>query len=282
MKRTHKRNKWKKRHQTRNRYFYGNDRVRGGGGVIMNNSKYGYFHNQEQNPVYFYGGSDEVINPVVAVVPEATTQQQIEQNVINERKSDSHIFQDMFKLTEGITSNFIQNVGTNLGVDVSNPQQLNSLFDSLNTFISDPKNTAKLKEMISNSAAIGKDILKAASPFIDPLVDKTIEEGKIAASKIGTSAIKIGLNTAEEIPGVGVLIGTLRSLSNAGEAIAAATNAFSEITTHTSDTINETSKNFKRIQSEKDAILKNTNDSIKNFTQPIQIPSAVSIKPSVK
>lgn len=203
--------------------------------------------------------------------------QQIQQQVQEERKKSqqeqeqknhSHIVQDALNVSKELTANFIQNVGNKLGININNPTQFNQIVDNINHTLTNPETKAKMKEMIANSAQTGKDLMTAASPFLEPLIQKAIEETTKASSKIGESAVKIGLNTAEEIPGVGVVIGTVRSLSNAGEAITAATNAISEITTAYADTANATAKNWERLQAEKKAILAKTQDSIQKFTQP--------------
>lgn len=154
--------------------------------------------------------------------------------------------------TQTLAHNFITNLSNKIGIDATN--------------LTDPQNMAILKTKIHSAAETGAELLEAADPFIQPLVDKTITEGEKAASKIGEAAVKIGLNTAEEIPGVGVLIGTARSLSNAGEALTAAMDAAAEVTATTADTVNATAQNWQRLQADKLATLSRTQKSIQQFT----------------
>jgi hypothetical protein len=106
------------------------------------------------------------------------------------------------------------------------------------------------------------------APYIKPLEDKVMENVREVGEELGSSAVKIGLNTAEEIPGVGIIIGTLRSLDQATKAGLSTINAASEVTKDTADTINASAKNFKRLFDEKIKIGDRINSSISNFTNP--------------
>jgi len=178
------------------------------------------------------------------------------------------MFKKTSELAEGLTIKGIEHLGILLGVDLSNSQSINEKLVQIKIALADPKNKEKIKEIVSEAAKVGAVAIEAASPFIKPLVDKTVEIGGDALTKMSEAAVKIGLNTAEEIPGVGVVIGTVRSLSNAGEAFAAATNAASEVVTTTSDSINAATKNFERLMKEKMNSVNRINDSLNKFQQP--------------
>jgi len=189
------------------------------------------------------------------------------------------MFKKTSELAEGLTIKGIEHLGILLGVDLSNSQSINEKLAQIKVALADPKNKEKIKEIVSEAAKVGAVAIEAASPFIKPLVDKTVEVGSDALTKMSEAAVKIGLNTAEEIPGVGIVIGTVRSLSNAGEAFAAATNAASEVVTTTSDSINAATKNFERLMKEKMDSVNRINDSLNKFQQPfngqkiMQLPS---------
>jgi hypothetical protein len=178
------------------------------------------------------------------------------------------MFKKTSELAEGLTIKGIEHLGILLGVDLSNSQSINEKLVQIKIALADPKNKEKIKEIVSEAAKVGAVAIEAASPFIKPLVDKTVEISGDALTKMSEAAVKIGLNTAEEIPGVGVVIGTVRSLSNAGEAFAAATNAASEVVTTTSDSINAATKNFERLMKEKMNSVNRINDSLNKFQQP--------------
>jgi hypothetical protein len=179
------------------------------------------------------------------------------------------VFKKTSELVEGLTIKGIEHLGLLLGVDLSNPQGINEKLEKIKIALADPKNKEKIQEIVNEAAKVGVVAIEAAEPFIKPLVDKTVELGSEALTKLGESAVKIGLNTAEEIPGVGVVIGTVRSLSNASEALLSASNAASEIITNTSDSINAASKNFERLMKEKMDSLNRINDSVNKFQTPL-------------
>ena len=183
---------------------------------------------------------------------------------------DSEIVQKTGDIVDGITVNAIEGVGDLVGVDLSNSEETGKKLDEIKESISNPENNEKVKEIVENAAEVGAVALEAADPFIEPLVDKSIKIGEGALSKMGKSGVKILLNTAEEIPGVGVLIGTIRSLDSAGQAILAATNATSEIITTTSDSVNASTKNFNELMDEKGDVTNRIDKSVKEFEAPLK------------
>lgn len=181
-------------------------------------------------------------------------------------------------LVEGLTVKGVDHLAILLGVDFSNSQSISNKLEQIKAAINDPKNKEKVREIVNEAAQVGAVAIEAAEPFIKPLVDKTTELGNEALSKIGESAVKIGLNTVEEIPGVGVVIGTVRSLSDAGEAFLAASNAANEVITTTSDSINAATKNFERLMKEKTDGLNRINDSVNKFQQPFDMSKQIPMK----
>ena len=231
-----------------------------------NTKKYGGYNNNNNN--------NNVVNQ--STMPnEKSDSAEIMDEVKKEREfnlAESPIVEKTGELAEGVAVKSIEGVGNLLGVDLSDTKNTGEKLDEIKTALSNPENKEKIREIVGEAAEVGSVAIESASPFIQPLVDKSIEVGSNALSKMGESAVKIGLNTAEEIPGVGVLIGSVRSLSNAGEAFLAASNAAAEIVTASSDSINATTKNFQekmnKIRKEKESSINRINSSLKNFQQP--------------
>ena len=184
------------------------------------------------------------------------------------------------ELLEGLSIKGIDHLALLLGVDLYSSQDINEKLEKIKIALADPRNKEKVREIVSEAAKVGSVALEAASPFIKPLVDKTVDVGSEALSKMGESAVKIGLNTVEEIPGVGVVIGTVRSLNDAGEAVVAASNAASEVITTTSDSINAATKNFERLMKEKMQGLNRINDSVSKFQKPFTRDQLLSMAPT--
>lgn len=182
--------------------------------------------------------------------------------------SASPILQKTSELAQGIALKTVENIGMLLGIDLSNPQDINGNLDKIKIALSDPETKEKIRAIIGQISEILGVAIEAASPFIEPLMNKTFEVGTEALSKMGESGVKIALNTAEEIPGVGVLIGTIRSLSNAMEAFLAGVNAGDEVITSSSDSINAAVRNFKQIMKDKQNSLNRISNSVNDFQLP--------------
>ena len=181
---------------------------------------------------------------------------------------NSILVQKASLLAEGIAIKTIEAIGNLLGIDLSDTQDISGNLDRIKAALANPENREKIREIIGQLSEILAVALEAASPFIQPLIDKTFDVGANALSKMGESAVKIGLNTAEEIPGVGVLIGTIRSLSNALEAFLSTANAGEEIITTASDSVNAAFQNFNKLTKEKEASLNRIQNSVNNFQMP--------------
>jgi hypothetical protein len=199
---------------------------------------------------------------------------------MNFNLGDYPVIKKSRELVEGLTIKGIEHLGILLGVDLSSSQSINERLEKIRLAFTDPKNQEKVREILNEAANVGNVAIEAASPFIKPLIDKTVDLGSEALSKLGESAVKIGLNTAEEIPGVGVVLGTVRSLNDAGEAILAASNAASEVVTTTSDSINAATKNFERLIKEKMQGLNRINESVNNFQTPFNRDQLLKIASS--
>jgi uncharacterized phage infection (PIP) family protein YhgE len=156
-------------------------------------------------------------------------------------------------LIEGATINTLEGMGELVGVDLTDPNLAEN-------------NKEKIDEITKNAVEIGTVALEAAAPFTDKLIDETVDAGGHAVSKMGEAGVKVLLNTAEEIPGVGIVIGTLRSLDAVGQAVLSSVNAGSEVVESASDTINASVKNFDRLIEEKENTENRVKASIDEFT----------------
>ena len=150
----------------------------------------------------------------------------------------------------------IQMISGIIGVDLTNPEQTNEKLSQIKETLSDPETQ---EQIIA--------ILEAIDPYIEPLLDKFIEELAQAGSKSASALMNGLLNVSEGIPGAGIIIGGIRAATNVGEAIWATINAFSAIVTKTADTANASATNLKRIVDEKSSSI---SDSIGEFENPLE------------
>ena len=177
---------------------------------------------------------------------------------------------DTVNLTEGVALKAVENTSKLIGVDLANVEETKDKLDDIKDTISDPETQQKVADTVGAAAETAAVALKAAEPFLDPLIKTVANKTEKILSEVGVTVNKVLLNTATEIPGVGVVIGTVRSISNIGEAITAATNASSEIVTATSDAVNATAQNYEQIMKEKDNIENRTNYSMSKYEDPFK------------
>lgn len=202
----------------------------------------------------------------------------IMEQVKSERKLDlgnMEIVQKTQNLLKGLFLQATENIAKIANVDINSSTSVDQKLQQIKEALINPENKEKLKAIISELAKNGVIVIQAASPFLKELTDKVVPIITKTASDIGESIVKIGLNTAEEIPGVGVLIGTIRNISNVGEAISSSTNAASEIVTNTSDALKGVIMNYKNITQENMGRLNNINNSINEFKKSSQISSQI-------
>lgn len=166
---------------------------------------------------------------------------------------DNNILAKTGDLAQGVAVNAVDKVGDFLGVDLDDPNFAE-------------KNKEQLKHISENAAEIGNVVVESVEPFTKPLIDKSLKASGKILSDVGETGVKVLLNTAEEIPGAGIIIGSLRSLGSIGDAVVSSVNAGSEVISSSADTINASVKNFDRLIKEKEEIANRTKASINEFT----------------
>jgi hypothetical protein len=182
------------------------------------------------------------------------------------------------ELSEGLAIKTIDNTSTFLNVDLNDSERFKQRLEELKVLLNDPKNKELMREVVANFAQVGIVALDAAKPFIDDLITEIFEKLTVVGNEFGEAGVKITLNTLTEIPGYGVIIGSIRSASNIGEAFLASSNALSEVVTKTSDTINASVQNFDKLLKEKGDLINRTSDSINKFSENIKsMPSNISL-----
>lgn len=107
-------------------------------------------------------------------------------------------------------------------------------------------------------------MFKAASPLIDPLTTKILDEGSKVAKKVADTGTTIVSNAVKEIPGVGLVYSLAQDASKIGEATSAVINAASKITTDAADSAVVFKDNLQKVQSEEQPNINMTSD--KNMT----------------
>jgi len=217
---------------------------------------------------YLVGGSDGIGDPNNTDL----NTREIMNKIKSEREfnlGNSEIVKKSINLLKGLFVTATERIAKLANVNIDDSSDINTKLDEIKQALINPENKEKLREIVSQLAENGTIIIQAGSPFFKEFMEKAVNIGTKTLSEIGESIVKIGLNVSEEIPGLGILIGTIRSLSNAGEAFVASTNAMSEIITASSDAINAATMNYKKIMDEKKQSMNRIQNSMNSFTQPM-------------
>ena len=192
---------------------------------------------------------------------------------------DSKVTDKIIELSEGLAIKTIDKTSEFFDVDLNDPEKFKERIEELKVLLNNPKNKELMREVVANFSQVGVLALDAARPFIDDLINEIFVKLKVVGNEFGEAGVKIALNTLEEIPGYGVIIGTIRSASNATEAVLASSNALSEVVTKTSDTINASVQNFDKLLKEKGDLINRTKESINKFSENMKSMPATGATP---
>jgi len=235
---------------------------------------------RKKNKSFKIGGDSQPENEVDELKKKIEDSHSINNLLPDLNLGESETMNKITELSEGLAIKTIDNTANFFDVDLNDSEKFKERLEELNVILNDPKNKELMEEVVTNFAQVGIVALDAAKPFIDDLINEIFEKLTIVGNEFGEAGVKIALNTLTEIPGYGVIVGTVRSVSNAGEAVLASSNALSEIVTVTSDTLNASAQNFDKLLKEKGDLIDRTTDSINKFSENMKtIPDNISKVP---
>lgn len=190
---------------------------------------------------------------------------------------DSEVMNKVVDLSEGLAIKTIDNTASMFGVDLNNSENFKEKLEDIKNVLDNPENKKLLNDIAGEVSEIGVVALQAAKPFVNELITEVSDKLGVIGNEFGETGVKVALNTLTEIPGYGVIVGTIRSASNIGEAILATTNATAEVVTTVSDTTNATLQNFDNLLKEKGDLLTRTSESINKFSENMKsMPSTIN------
>lgn len=109
-------------------------------------------------------------------------------------------------LIEGLIIESIDKLGNVIGIDVSDPQQVNAKLAEIQVIISDPEINEKVRIIVGKMGILLSIALEAAEPYIKPMADKINNIYIKSTSNLGTSTITIIKNIAKAIPVYGAIV----------------------------------------------------------------------------
>ena len=176
-------------------------------------------------------------------------------------------------LLKGLFLQATENLAKLANIDIKDSKSVDEKLSQIKEALVNPENKEKLKIIISEFAIDASIALKALSPFLQEFSKDIVPILTKTASDVGESIVKVGLNTAGAVPGIGIMIGIIRNMGNIGDAITSGTNAATEILKTSSDAIKGTLMNYRKLSEENMGRINNINTSINDFQKSSQIPT---------
>jgi len=175
-------------------------------------------------------------------------------------------------MANNVASQGIKGASLLLGVNLENKDAVNNSLEKLKKTLSDPETLSNIKQVVGDGAKVFAASIEASKPAISKLVSTTTDAISKSSEKIGNAGVNIVMNTLEEIPGVGIIVGTARSADKAGQAVQSLFNAGSEIVAASGDAVNQIARNMadvkkslQKTMEEKTSISKQLGGSIAEF-----------------
>ena len=189
--------------------------------------------------------------------------------------ANQEIIEDASTVAKGVAANTLETVGDLVGVDIDNPEAVNKKLEDIKETFTDPKNLETLTETVAAAAENGAVIVKAAAPFINPIVEKAIDATSKGAEKMSNAGSNFILNVLKEIPLAGAAFAGVETAGKVIEAGTAVVNAAADLTTETADSAVVFKKNLEELQNEAANTENRIANSVNNFNKPIEISKVI-------
>ena len=144
--------------------------------------------------------------------------------------------------------------------------------------LEDPQFQEDLKIAASNIADKASIVLDAADKPLNKLVEKSMEIGEKLGEKMASSAVKIGLDTAGMIPGIGEVIEGVRVADDIAKAGFAVADAGAQSIKMSADTVTETLNAIQEKINQAEYVLDRTTGSVTDFVDTdniVKIPQSI-------
>jgi hypothetical protein len=167
-------------------------------------------------------------------------------------ENNVNIVTPLFNLANTAANSFakkaIDGLSGIVGVNLANPDAVNNVIKKELEILSNPEIQENNKNVIGEGAKIVSTGLQSAKPAIDEFVSTSVEEISKSGKKIGPALGNIVMNTLEEIPGPGILIGMVRDAKEGQKIIHEGLGSAREIMHSFTDTAKQLSETIKNAQ----------------------------------
>jgi hypothetical protein len=158
-------------------------------------------------------------------------------------------------LIEGLIIESIDQLGYSIGIDVSNPEQVNAKLEEIKVIISDPEINEKVRIIVGKISVLLSVALEAAQPYVKPMAEKLNDIYVKSTSDLGRSTISILKNIAKAIPVYGAIVALIDAGNTITETAANTVTAKEHAKSAVDDAIREIADDFKNLLKQKKDLL---------------------------
>uniref|UniRef100_A0A6C0B0B5 Uncharacterized protein n=1 Tax=viral metagenome TaxID=1070528 RepID=A0A6C0B0B5_9ZZZZ len=131
--------------------------------------------------------------------------------------------------------------------------------------LNNPEFIKEVSEVANKFTNDASEVLKAADPAINKVIDQTSEIGAKMGTKVGEEGLNIALTTLGEVPGIGAVVAVARDLDSATKAAGAVIEAGADTIKTFANGIKETEDALKKKMSEAQSLQERTANNISAF-----------------
>lgn len=175
-------------------------------------------------------------------------------------------------LIEGLIIESIDKLGNIIGLDVSDPQQVNAKLAEIQVIMSDPEINEKVRIIVGKIGILLSIALEAAEPYIKPTADKINNIYIKSTSNLGTSTITIIKNIAKAIPVYGAIVALIDTANTITVTAANTVTAKQHAQSAVDDATILISDDFKNLLKQKKDLLSRI---------PTEVPALNPIQPTI-
>lgn len=175
-------------------------------------------------------------------------------------------------LTEGLIIESIDKLGNVIGIDVSDPKQVNEKLDEIQVLISDPEINEKVRIIVEKISILLDVALEAAEPYMKPLADKVNNIYVSSTSDLGRSTITILKNIAKAVPIYGAIVALIDTANTITITAANTVTAKQHAQSAVDDAISEVADEFKNLLKQKKDLLSRIPSEVPAEEPPINPP----------
>jgi len=148
----------------------------------------------------------------------------------------------------------------------------------VNEKLNEPEFINTVAETTKNITEKASEIIEITKPAINEAIDKVSDVAQKVGAKFGESAISIGLNTVQAVPGVGVAVGLIRDADKLATAATAAVEAGSKTVEILSNSIVKAEEAIKNKMAETSEIKKRISNGIDTFNKADDVANRLGLK----